>query len=257
MHGVIGVAGSLTVDDVADGIVAAWRGLDLPGSPDIVPDVLVAYAAGTTAPNGAVVVAGTGSIAAAIRDRDVRWHIGGYGWLLGDEGSAVWLGLQATRLALSSLDGRSAETVLSAAIPEALGVDASDATEIRQRIVRAAHGRPPARIGRLAPVVLDAAASGDAVAVALVGSAVEHLVDLAAAVVGDPELPVIVLAGSLLTRAPLIEGPVRSRLAGRWPAACVTSAASGEAGAVALAISRSTGTSLDDATLARIRDAAS
>ncbi len=72
-----------------------WAGLDV--VPRVLSDAETAFASATAEPDGTVLVAGTGSIAGRIRDRRMTTTTGGYGWLLGDEGSAFWLGRQAVR----------------------------------------------------------------------------------------------------------------------------------------------------------------
>jgi glucosamine kinase len=253
--GVVAMAGSLTGDDVAADVAAAWRSLGIPGRPHVVSDVLAGFATGTAAADGVVLVAGTGSIAAAIRDRDVARTSGGHGWLLGDEGSAVWLGLEGMRTALRALDGTGPESLLARAVPVALGIPVSSPVPTRIAIVREAHDRPPAAFGRLAPVVVDAAAEGDPVAQALLDAAVEHLVLLVESVVGTESVRDIVLTGSLVSAATPIGRSVRARLADRWPTAAVADAHSGEPGAVALAIERHTGRIVAATTLGRLRDA--
>jgi glucosamine kinase len=55
---------------------------------------------------GAIVIAGTGSMAEALRADGTRVKVGGWGFPVGDEGSGAWLGLQAVRHAQATLDGR-------------------------------------------------------------------------------------------------------------------------------------------------------
>jgi N-acetylglucosamine kinase-like BadF-type ATPase len=62
-----------------------------------IADVVTAFAAGTSSPSGAVLIAGTGAVAAVIRDGRVVRVADGLGWRLGDAGSGVWLGVQAVR----------------------------------------------------------------------------------------------------------------------------------------------------------------
>jgi N-acetylglucosamine kinase-like BadF-type ATPase len=65
-----------------------------------VSDVELAHAAAFGGGPGILVVAGTGSIAVA-RDRRGRWQrAGGWGQLLGDEGSGFWIGRAAWRDAI-------------------------------------------------------------------------------------------------------------------------------------------------------------
>jgi N-acetylglucosamine kinase-like BadF-type ATPase len=254
---VVAIAGSLTGEDVAAEVAASWRSLRIPATPDVVSDALAGYATATSVADGTVLVGGTGSIAAAIRDRRVSRTAGGYGWMLGDEGSAVWLGREGIRAALRALDHRGPDSLLATTIPEALRISASSDAPMQVSIIRAVHARPPARLGLLAPIVVGAATEGDPVAQALMDAATEHLVGLVEAVIGDRGGQVIVLTGSLLTEAAPIGRSVRARLAERWPLALLSEARSGEAGAAALAIERYAGRVVDEGTLGRLREARS
>lgn len=55
---------------------------------------------------GAILIAGTGSIAEALRADGSRATVGGWGFRVDDEGSGGWLGLQAVRHGLAAFDGR-------------------------------------------------------------------------------------------------------------------------------------------------------
>ena len=55
---------------------------------------------------GVVLIAGTGSIAEALRADGTRATVGGWGFRVDDEGSGGWLGLQAVRHGLAAFDGR-------------------------------------------------------------------------------------------------------------------------------------------------------
>ncbi|NBE97458.1 N-acetylglucosamine kinase, partial [Nonomuraea sp. K271] len=66
-------------------------------------DIVTAFAAGTPSPSGTVLISGTGAIAARIADHAPAGTADGYGWLLGDEGSAFWIGLAAARATVRAL----------------------------------------------------------------------------------------------------------------------------------------------------------
>jgi len=55
---------------------------------------------------GAILIAGTGSIAEALHADGTRATVGGWGFRVDDEGSGGWLGLQAVRHGLAAMDGR-------------------------------------------------------------------------------------------------------------------------------------------------------
>jgi hypothetical protein len=94
--GVFGVAGGGAAGRAAVRVAAqtAWRSLGLAGVPRVVTDLEVAFAAGTAQPDGLLLLAGTGAAAASFARRRIVRRCDGYGWLLGDQGSAVWLGLR-------------------------------------------------------------------------------------------------------------------------------------------------------------------
>ena len=122
INGVFGIAGAGAAGRPAAVQAAneAWSSCGVPGEPTVVTDIAVAFAAGTTAPSGIVVFAGTGAGAAAINDGTIVRRADGYGWLVGDEGSAVWIGKEAVRAALSAFDGRGRPTLLAESVPRAM-----------------------------------------------------------------------------------------------------------------------------------------
>lgn len=250
--GVIAVAGGVSsVPEQAASVVSAWHDLGISAEPRIVIDVVAAYAAGTVAPRGLVLAVGTGAVSALVDDGELVRRAGGRGWLVGDEGSAVWLGVEGVRAALLALDDRGPATTLSVAMAEGLGASASP--DVPTAMTDAVYSRSPALLGRLAPLVVRAADEGDAVAQVLVEEGVQHLLGTAAAAAGDEEPATVVLAGSLLTRVPSIGDQVRAALAARWPGATISESVSAEAGAAALAIRWSTGRPVSEAVLVALR----
>ncbi|MEU7941187.1 N-acetylglucosamine kinase [Microbispora bryophytorum] len=246
--GVFGLAGSASAAEPAE---RAWREAGLAGRPAVVADVLVAFTGATDQPDGAVLVAGTGAIGARVRDRRVVRRADGLGWLLGDEGSGVWLGRRAAAAALHAIDGRGAPTVLVARVAEAvLGTGApgeDDGPALTQALVAAVYARVaesgPAWLGTLAPVVDAAAREGDEVARGIVAEAARRLCRTAGVVVGEgtPARGVragggggpLVLAGSLLTEPTELAHLVRAELGRR---AVLMRAGDNAAGAAALAV---------------------
>jgi len=251
--GCIAVAGGLSsVPERAAEVREGWTALGLPGSPRIVIDIVAAYASGTTLPRGLVLTAGTGAIAALVEDGDLLRRTGGRGWLVGDEGSAVWLGIEGVRAALLDLDGRGPRTSLTEAVTSALAVPTDAGVDVATRITDVVYSQPPARLGQLAPRVVVAAETGDDVALELVETAAGQLTEIALTVAGDERPEVVVLGGSVLNQARPIGERVRNDLLARWPDAVLERSASGEAGAVALAL-REAGGTVTPAVLERLR----
>lgn len=251
--GCIAVAGGISsVPERAAEVRQGWAGLGLPGTPRIVIDVVAAYASGTTLPRGLVLTAGTGAIAAIVEEGELRRRAGGRGWLVGDEGSAVWLGIEGVRAALLALDGRGPQTSLTKEVASELGVPTDRAIDVATRITDVAYSQAPAQLGRLAPRVVSVAEAGDAVAKDLVETAAGQLSEIALAAAGEERPEVVVLGGSILTRAQPIGERVRARLLERWPGVALESSASGEAGAVVLAL-RAGGVVVTAAVLEQLR----
>jgi glucosamine kinase len=89
--GVFGIAGAGAAGraGAVHAATEAWRACGLAGAPSVVTDISVAFAAGTNAATGIVVFSGTGAGAAVISHGNIVRRADGYGWLVGDEGSAV------------------------------------------------------------------------------------------------------------------------------------------------------------------------
>ncbi|MGH3942965.1 MAG: N-acetylglucosamine kinase [Pseudonocardiaceae bacterium] len=200
---VLGAAGysAVATPATAQALAQVWSAAGLRCPIRVRPDCEVAFAAGTAAPNGIVLVSGTGSMAARIADRSMAGRAGGHGWILGDEGSGFWLGREAVRAALRVLElGAPLSGELVSRVVEAvLGGKTPDTDLLRTfgAITTWVHREAPAGLAALAPQVLAAARVGDAEAAALLDRAAELLVELALRLwrAGEP----LVLAGGLLT----------------------------------------------------------
>ena len=75
-------------------------------------DAVTAYYAATLGEPGVAVIAGTGAIAFGMNRKGEKARSSGWGWLLGDEGSAVWIALRALNAAVRAYDGRGEPTSL-------------------------------------------------------------------------------------------------------------------------------------------------
>ncbi|MFO0907813.1 MAG: BadF/BadG/BcrA/BcrD ATPase family protein [Isosphaeraceae bacterium] len=184
----------------------------------LVNDGDLVVAAGTPDGWGVGVISGTGSIAVG-RARDGRKsRAGGWGYLMGDEGSAYDVVLSAFRLVARHFDGREAGDTalesLTASLCEALDVDAPPG------IVRAIY-RPEfdrTRIAGLAPVVLEAARRHPSLCERLLRPAGISLADQAIAVAqalafARGNLP-LAIAGGFLLSAPEVVDALVERMSG-------------------------------------------
>lgn len=236
---VLGVAGvaRFAHPDWTRALHGLWRDCGLRTGVRLVADPVVAFAAGTPARCGAVLIGGTGAIAAAICDAAVTSRVDGHGWLVGDDGSGFWLGRQAVRAVLSELDGRGEPTALRYAVLATMtGCDEMPAAASEQLdlLRTAVYDGPPIGLARLAALVPAAADAGDRVAQRIIDRAVALLTDTVDALLagapaefggtGDGHQPIgpsrpLVLAGSVLTSPGPIQREVGRRITARYGSA--------------------------------------
>lgn len=133
-------------------------------------DIRIALAGGLAGDEGLVLIAGTGSSCYG-RRIDGSHHRTGWGYVLDDLGSGYFLGLQAMIATIQQADGRGAPTLLNEYIQERLGYKHIDDI---MRILYHQH-LSVTEIASLAPIVLETAQAGDAVALNIVKRGAEEL----------------------------------------------------------------------------------
>ena len=129
----------------------------------VVNDVVAAWAAATDAQPGIGVISGTGSNVLGVGADGRAWRAGGWGHLLGDEGSGYWLGIESIKAALRDREDSGPETALSDAVVEFFGVASVEALAAR------VYSKPLSKseIAAFAAETGKLAENGDAVARAL------------------------------------------------------------------------------------------
>ncbi|MCT9868100.1 N-acetylglucosamine kinase [Paenarthrobacter aurescens] len=175
---------------------------------DVVHDTrIVLAAAGLDA--GAVVVAGTGSVAWGRNPEGREARSGGYGYLLGDEGGGYSVVRDAVREALREYyAGLEPGTLVRALMAATASVDAL-------QLMDSFYAKPePDHWAILAPLVLELAAEGDPAALRIQAEAAHHLAALARQVLGELGLDLpLVMAGSLLVNHNELAGAVARKVA--------------------------------------------
>ncbi|MFE0103393.1 N-acetylglucosamine kinase [Streptomyces sp. NPDC059009] len=204
-------------------------------------DIVLASAPGAPA-DGLILIAGTGAIAARVTGRRRVRCVDGDGWLLGDAGSAFWLGREAVRTTLRAADGRGPWTALTRRILETVAPGTPAAAppaswaergRMRNRIATWAYSHPPVTLASLSPLVAAAADEGDASAHALLDAAADELAaSIGALEPGPGEL--LAMTGGLAGPG----GPLRARVTARAEAMGLRVAAVRDGGAGALALAR-------------------
>lgn len=171
---------------------------------------------------GCVVLAGTGSFARARGPGGIECHVGGWGGLIGDEGSAYDIGRRALMAIARAADGRGPATALTGVILEQWGL--SDPYALKPVVY--SHDMTQSRIAALAPLVAKAAHSGDNVAAAILNGAGQALAIAAIAAIrgaGLADDPVQVsTAGGVWQAGEPVTGRFMGELRRSLPLATVT-----------------------------------
>lgn len=210
----------------------------------VVPDARIALEGALGGAPGAIVISGTGSIAYGLDAQGQTVRAGGWGWILGDEGSGYDIGRRAVAAALAAGDGTGSPTVLQERVCSAWGLERID---LAIRRVYADLPAAKADMAALVPLVMAAAAGGDEVAAAILRQAGEQLGALAAAVLRRLGLPdgaaqLVAGTGGVFTGCAAVREAMAARLAALAPTASLIDPISSPAeGAVRLAATMANG----------------
>ena len=220
-------------------VIRDWaQRINLAAKMEVIEDAALLLAAGTPDGWGLAMVAGTGSMAFA-RDAGGRSaRAGGWGPLLGDEGSAYAIALAGLRAAARAADGRGPSTSLTDLLLTARGLSRPE------ELVGIVYcGGDRAALAALAPVVLQAAETGDPTAGEIITAAARELAEAGSAAnraLGLPASFPLALSGGLLASYPTYRDRFLAALTAQGltpgPITIVTEPAEG---AVRLALARS------------------
>ncbi len=163
---------------------------------------------------GIALISGTGSLAWGRNSSSEIGRTGGWGYLLGDEGSAYAIARAALTAAVKAADGRGTATVLLDQILQEL--NAADTSELVERIYGPEMTRE--RLAQLASPVF-ASATIDPVARSIIETAASDLAEMVATLRRRLNLPpkgyTLALAGSVILNQPLLRSLLEERLADR------------------------------------------
>jgi N-acetylglucosamine kinase-like BadF-type ATPase len=178
----------------------------------VVNDALVALESGAPGQPGVVIISGTGSISYGRNAAGVAARSGGWGYVLGDEGSGYWIGRAALRAVLREADQRGKATALTPLLLQRFGV------ERPQGLIHEVYhtNLKPSAIGALAQCVQQAFTQGDEVAIGILRGAANELESAALSVARRLDLigrafPFI-LAGGIFKAVPWLDDELSRRL---------------------------------------------
>jgi N-acetylglucosamine kinase-like BadF-type ATPase len=209
---VLGLAGI----DLNEGVelIRSWANrVELAAQLSIANDATLLFAAGTPEGWGLAIVAGTGSIAFTLDREGNEARAGGWGYLMGDEGSAFRMGLLGLRAACRAADKIGPATALLPAYLKQLG--SNDPRDFIPAVYRGAWDK--VMIASFAPIVMELAEQGDATAREIFENESLELARTAAGAVRLGNLPrtqvPIALTGGLVLRNDLFREQFLENLA--------------------------------------------
>lgn len=196
---VIGLTGIAETDNERAETLKIFGGVFPVARVELLSDIHLAYRVHFAQSSGVLLYAGTGAVACTkIGDELVR--VGGWGYLLGDEGAGYWIGREAIRALMMYID-RSEKTA-----PGSLEYDVAKAIEggTWADVKHFVYGNNRSEIAALAQIVFRH--QSEESAIKILGSAAKHLVELVNRVdeiTGDSYLPVIFTGGTSRGEGPL------------------------------------------------------
>jgi glucosamine kinase len=150
-------------------------------------DAYIAWLGAFSGADGAILIIGTGSAGLAVV-QGKRFNVGGWGNVVSDDASGNEIGKHAIRRALWAHDGMAPMTGLAAKL-----LDRFDRAP--PKIVSWADQARPADFAQLAPLVLDYAGQGDAMAVAVIEHAAQGAARIADCLLGIGAPGICLLGG--------------------------------------------------------------
>jgi glucosamine kinase len=143
-------------------------------SSTVVSDIELAYRANFSEGDGILLYAGTGSVSYAIDENGKIHKIGGWGYLLGDEGAGYWIGKEAIRLALFQLENE--KTISDGSLSRQIlnKMQAHDWDTVKAFV----YAKERSEIAALSRIVDSAANAGDSEALVILNKAAAHLAEL-------------------------------------------------------------------------------
>jgi N-acetylglucosamine kinase-like BadF-type ATPase len=186
-----------------------------------VNDGLIALVGGTMRAVGIIVISGTGSIAVGVNKHGVQGRAGGWGHILGDEGSGYMIGLRGLRAVCRAYDGRTGPTLLQEIVMNHFGFERPEQILGWTKQIQGSK----TEIGALSRLVHEAYARGDATAAQILREEADELALAAAAVAkklfaDDNDYEIVVGGGNLRKSRPFFE-LFREAVAKRLPGIAV------------------------------------
>lgn len=190
---------------------------------------------GAVGREGAVLISGTGSVAIGRNGKGETHRCGGWGYLIGDEGSGYAIGRDILAAVAKANDDCGPQTCLTKQVFETQHISGMG------ELIRFVYdpGADKSRIASLAPLLTLALEQGDEAAKAIAARAAQELVLLASTVISRLALESgsIAFSGSILTQMTYIREKVEAELSLQFPLlSCIEPRQDAATGAAAMAL---------------------
>ena len=153
----------------------------------------------SSTPAELTVAIGTG-ITARIKTKTESFDMSGHGYLIGDEGSAHWIGRQGLNLALRSAEGRDPQTSLTELAARKFGVPLKDLADHIHQMPNAV-----SEIAGFAKVVSAAAENNDLPALQIIQQAANEISGLIHDAISRASIETIALVGGVVSGSSLLK----------------------------------------------------
>lgn len=193
------------------------RELKFIGELIITDDAETALYAGSGKGEGIILISGTGSICYGITSTGTKHRVGGWGHLIGDEGSAYNIAVKILNIVMKSYDGREEKTILTELVLKKLNLN--NAEDLIEYVYRKGNGKN--EIAAIATIIGEACDRGDKTAFRIVDETVYELFNHIETVVEklslcDKKIS-LVTNGSVINKNVFIRGKLEKLLIDKYP----------------------------------------
>ena len=186
-------------------------------------DARIALAGATDLRPGVVIIAGTGSIACGINSHDEFARAGGWGPVMGDEGSGTDIGKRALEAVMEAFDGRGRRTRLTEKVLHHFKVSAP--AEL-PGVIYSSSIQVMREVAQLSRIVVEAAEEGSVTARAILDSAANELARATVAVIEQLRMQSdnfrVACVGGVFESGEWVTAPLRKAVLEVAPLAVVT-----------------------------------
>lgn len=207
----IGAAGAGR-DHIKTQIEQMIRALGYNGKLIITHDAETALVGGTGGSGGILIIAGTGAICYGQDEEGKTHRVSGWGHIVGDEGSAYYIGVKIIDAVMRAYDGRGNQTLLTTSLLETMGIGGEE--EIIKVIYQLHMTKK--EIAEYAILIDKACKAGDKVALSIADQVIYELVEDVLAVERQLDFKAekvdVVINGSVLVSNDYIREGFKARL---------------------------------------------